>query len=97
MTDEREPGRDRLPHVGGRPVEQLDRPRLGGVASQLARTLEVGQVRVHGRGGGEADGLADVPHRRRIPEVRRIAFDEVEDLLLALGQVHAINSLMIGP
>ena len=53
-------------------VEQLDRARLGRVAAQQAELLEVGQVRVHGRRRGEADGLADVAHRRRIAVLRRV-------------------------
>jgi hypothetical protein len=33
------------------------------------------------------DGLADVAYRRRIAVLRGVALDEVEDLLLALGQI----------
>src|SRR5437016_3983260 len=40
------------------------------------------------RGRREPDRLADIPDSRRIPVLRRVALDEVEDLLLTLGQVH---------
>jgi hypothetical protein len=57
------------------------------MARGLAELLEVGQMRVHGGRRGEAHGLADVAHRRRIAVLRGVALDEVEDLLLALGQI----------
>ena len=49
--------------------------------------LQVGQVRVHGRGRVQAHGFADLPHGRRVPGLRRVLADEVEDLLLPLGQI----------
>src|SRR5690348_2016586 len=41
-------------------------------------------------GGGrrEPDRFADVAHRRRVAVLGRVLADEVEDLLLALGQIH---------
>ena len=70
--------------------QQLDRPRLGRVAPQHPVLLEVREVGVHGRRGGEADGLPDLADRRRIAVLGRVPLDELEDLLLALGhlQVH---------
>src|SRR3954451_15147495 len=45
-------------------------------------------MRVHGRRRREPHGLADIPHGGRVAVLGRIALDEVEDLLLALGEVH---------
>src|ERR1700754_3907544 len=44
-------------------------------------------MRVDGRRRRQPDRLADVAHRRRVAVLGRVALDEVEDLLLALGQV----------
>jgi hypothetical protein len=44
-------------------------------------------MRVHRRGGREPDRLPDVADGRRIAVLADIAPDEVEDLLLALGEV----------
>src|ERR1700761_7482928 len=35
----------------------------------------------------ESDCLADLPHRRRVAGLGRVLADEVEDLLLALGEI----------
>jgi hypothetical protein len=78
--------------AGRRPVKQLDRPGLGRITPQQPDALQVGQVGMDGRRGGQADCLADVAHGRRVPVLRRVALDELEDLLLSLGQVHAVNS-----
>ena len=78
--------------VADRAVEQLDRARLGRVAPQQADPLEVRQVRMHRRRRREPDRLPDVAHRRRIAVPRRVPADEVEDLLLALCQVHSTCS-----
>jgi hypothetical protein len=37
----------------------------------------------------EADGLADVAHRRRVAVAGGVLLDELEDLLLALRQILA--------
>ena len=42
---------------------------------------------VDGRGRRESDGLADVTDGRRVAVLRRVALDEVEDLLLALREL----------
>ncbi len=76
------------------PVEELDRPGLGRIPAEDSDLLEVREMLVDGRGRGQADRLADVPHRRRIPVERRVAFDEVEYLLLTLGQVHRVSSFV---
>ena len=60
---------------------------LVGSRSQHAELLEVRQMRVNGGGRGQPDRLADVAHRRRIAVVADVALDEVEDLLLSLGEV----------
>ncbi len=72
--------------------EKLDRARLGRVAPQEPDLLEVREVGVDGRRGGEAHGLADLAHRGRVAGLRRVLADVVEDLLLALGQVHGVGS-----
>jgi hypothetical protein len=41
-------------------------------------------VGVDGRGRGEAHGLPDLAHRRRVAVLRAVPLDELEDLLLAL-------------
>ena len=46
------------------------------------------------RGRRQPDRLADVTHRRRVAVRRRVALDEVEDLLLSLGQIHLVCSLI---
>ena len=76
-----------------RPVDQqLDGARLGRVAAQQPDLLEVREVRVHGRRRGEPDRLADVAHGGRVAVLRRVLLDEVEDLLLALGEVQIGHS-----
>ena len=82
-------GLHRIHHPAGRLVEHLDRPRLGRVPPQQPGLLEVGEVGMHRRGRRQPDGLADVPHGRRIAVLARVLLDEVEDLLLALRQVLA--------
>ena len=43
---------------------------------------------MNSRGGGQADRLADVAHRRRVAVLGRVFANEVENLLLTLGQIH---------
>ena len=76
---------DRVPH---RPVEQLDRAGLGRVAAQQPDLLEVGEMGMHRGRRGEADSFADVAHGGRIAVLGGVLADEVEDLLLALRQIH---------
>ena len=42
----------------------------------------------------QADGLADLAHGGGIAVLRGVLADEVEDLLLTLGQVHGCSSLL---
>ena len=79
---------DRRTGAPGGTVEQFQRTRLGRVAPQDAELLEVRKVGVHRGGRGEPHRLADIANGRRVAVLLRIAADEVEDLLLALGQVH---------
>ena len=60
----------------------------GLVGSRLQQTgaLEVREVCVHGRGRCEADGLADLPHRRRVAVLVDVVDEEVPDLLLSSRQ-----------
>src|SRR5205823_7189184 len=67
---------------------ELERPRLGRVAPKQAGPLEVGEVRVHGRGGGESDRLADLAHGRRVAVPVDVVDEEGPDFLLAPGQLH---------
>jgi hypothetical protein len=87
------PCRARRRDAADRAIEQLDGARLGRIAAQQAGLLEVRQVRVDGRGGRQPDRLADVAHGGRIAVARRVLLDELEDLLLALGEVHGGGSL----
>jgi len=48
---------------------------------------------VDGRGGRETDRLPMSRTCRRVAVLSRNTLDEVEDLLLALGQVHAFRFL----
>jgi len=101
VADQRQAARldDRL-HRVRRAVQQLERARLGWIAPQHADLFEVRQVRVHRRRRGQPDGLADVPHRRRIAVLGRVLADEVVDLLLALRElladVHGLGLLRLG-
>ena len=70
-------------------ADQLERARLRRVAPQQARALEVREVRMHGRGRGEPDLLADLAHRRRIAVPVDVLDEEVPDLLLPLGEHRA--------
>jgi hypothetical protein len=99
VADQRQPRPDRAAHavdhvlhgtgeILTHAVQQLDGARLGRIAAQQPEPLEVGEMRVDGRRGRQADGLADVPDGRRVAVLSRVALDEVEYLLLALGQVH---------
>ena len=67
-------------------ADQLERARLGRVAAEQAGALEVRQVRVDGRGRGEADPLADLAHRRRVAVAVDVLDEVVPDLLLAGGE-----------
>jgi hypothetical protein len=62
-----------------------------------SRLSEVRQVRVDGGGRVQADGFADLPHRRWVAGLRRVLADEVEDLLLPLGQVKVNHRLLRFP
>ena len=48
--------------AGDRLERHLDRARLGRVAAQVALVLQRREVRVHGGGGRQPDGLADLAH-----------------------------------
>ena len=50
------------------------------------RALEVREVRVHGRGGGEPDRLADLAHGRRVAVPVDVLDEELPDLLLPCRQ-----------
>src|SRR6185436_7624248 len=65
---------------------QLDRARLRRVALDEARALEVREVSVNGRGGREANRLADLADGRRVPVRVRVLRQEVENLALPLGE-----------
>ena len=73
---------------------ELERTRLRRVALQVARPLEVRQVRVHRRRRRQAHLLADLPHRRRVAVPVDVVDQEVLDLLLPSGQ-HRASSWMV--
>ena len=65
------------------PADELDRARLGRIALQQTRALEVREVRVDGRRGGETDGVADLADGRRIAVRVHVLGEELPDLLFA--------------
>src|SRR5204862_506673 len=78
LADQRQPvGLDRFLRLVD---EQLDRARLGGVAAQEAGLLQIRQMGVNGRGGVQADGLADLTNGRRVAVFAGVLADEIEDL-----------------
>ena len=80
--------------TGVRVVADLDGAGLGRVPVQVAPALQRGQVRVHGGGRGEAHGLADLPHRRRVAPLGGLGLDEVEDLALTVGQLLLLGRVL---
>ena len=66
-----------------RAADEVERPRLGGVAPQEPEALEVGEVSVDGRGRRESNGRADLAHGRRVAVLCGVVVDEREDLALA--------------
>ena len=71
--------------------DQLECARLRRVAAQQACALEVREVRVHRRGRGEPDVLADLAHGRRVAVAVDVLDEEVPDLLLP-GREHERSS-----
>ena len=74
------------------PADELDRARLGRIALQQARTLEVREVCVHGRRGGETNCVADLSNGRRIAVRVHVLGEELPDLLLSRRQHRALQS-----
>ena len=73
------------------PSDELDRARLRRVAPQQAGALEVREMRVHGRRGGEPDGVADLPNGRWIAVRVHVLGEELPDLLLSCRQHRALQ------
>jgi len=69
---------------------ELDGAGLGGVALEVALTLEHGQMGVDGRRGVEADGLADLAHRGGIATLAQALGDEFENLAPLVLRTSAI-------
>jgi hypothetical protein len=66
------------------------------MALEITGALERGELGVHARGGLEPDGLADLPHARRIAlGVERLP-DHVEDPPLALVQLLLLRGVGLG-
>src|SRR6185437_10303373 len=65
---------------------QLECPRLGRVALDQTRALQVREVSVHRAWRGEPDCLTDLAHRRRIPVLVHVVGQELPDLLLSACQ-----------
>ena len=57
-----------------------------GIAAEQAGAFEVREVGVHCRGRGEAHGVADLAHGRRVPVRVHVLDEELPDLLLACGE-----------
>src|SRR5207302_2065021 len=73
--------------VGVLAPPHLDGPGLGRVPPQVATVLQGLQVGVHGARGGQADGLADLSHGRRVAPLFHARHDVVQDGPLPLRQV----------
>jgi len=83
-------GRGRAGGVAREP--DVERARAVRVAPQPPLLLQHGELVGHRRGGGEADGLSDLAHRRRVaPPVDGVA-DDLQDPALALGQPVAVGA-----
>src|SRR5215204_1350445 len=72
--------------VGGRtlPAEELERPRLGRVATDVSRPFEVGQVCVHSRRRSKPHLFADLTHRGWISVLVDVGDDIVINLALTV-------------
>ena len=61
-----------------------------------SRAAERVEVAVHGRGGGEADGVADLAHRWRIATIADLLFDELQDVSLTgtdrMGHANSVRA-----
>ncbi len=68
-------------------TDDLYGTRFGWILADHSRLDETGQVAVHGRGGGEPEGLADLPYRRRVAPLVHRRFEVVEDLLLSNAEL----------
>src|SRR5690606_10125525 len=68
------------------PIEHLNGPGLRGIPADVPLLLQPGHVAVNGGTGAEADGLANLPHRRRVTLGADLILDELQDLTLALRQ-----------
>src|SRR5205814_2263021 len=77
-------------------TDELERPRLGGIALEQPRALQVCEVRMDRRGRRKPDGLADLPNRRRIAVPVDVLDEEVPDLLLSSGQHFRLQRLRDG-
>ena len=73
----------------------LDGPRLGRVAAEVAEALQRVEVAVHRRRRGQPDGLTDLADRGRVAAVAHLLLDEVEHLALAGGDLGALGP--VGP
>ena len=91
----RMPGRSAMTGAGSTgavAADDAERAGLRRIAAKMTEALEVREVRVHGRGRREADGLADLAHRRRVAMTNEVGVDHLEDLLLPRGQVGHVVS-----
>ncbi len=80
---------------GGGVEAHLHGPGLGRVATQIPLALEHGQMGMDGRGGGQPDGFADLPHRRRVALLPQAVADELEDLESLAGQCLGHVALLV--
>ena len=71
----------------------LDGPGLGRVPHEVTLVLERGEMGVHRGAGRQADGLADLPHARRVAAAAHLGVDELEHLALPGGQVGHLRAL----
>ena len=67
-------------------VADLDGAWLRRIADEVAGVLQVVEVRLDGGGRLEADGFADLAHRRWVTPLVLVLDDDIEDLALACGE-----------
>src|SRR5690606_21274105 len=80
------PGSPSAIRAASRGTEQLDGPPFAGIPADVSLAREPHQVTVDGGRRAQPQGLSDLPHRWGVAPSGRLAPDDLENLLLPLGQ-----------
>ena len=75
-----------VPVVQGERHQHFHGPRPLGIAPQVAELFQLGELMGHAGQAGQADGVADFPHGRRVAVVVDRTLDGLQDLLLPDGE-----------